>query len=93
MKQDPYLISYSKEKKKKMIFFYSEMLCEILKLRYEYSFKDITDKDVLSELPGLRNFTRTEVDKIYMKAIDLLNIKYDIEVIEDNPFAFKDHRK
>lgn len=93
MEKDPYLIGYNKEKNRKMIFFYVEMLCEILKLRYEYGFKDITDKDVLSELPGLRNFTRTEVDKIYINAIELLNVKYDIEVVEDNPFVFKDNRK
>lgn len=93
MKKDSYLILYNKEKNRKMIFFYIDMLCEILKLRYEYGFKDITDKDVLSELPELRNFTRTEVDKIYINAIDLLKVKYDIEVVEDNPFVFKDNRK
>lgn len=93
MKKDPYLVGYNIQKNRKMIFFYSEMLCEILKLRYEYGFKDITDKDVLSELPGLRNFTKTEVDKIYMNAIDLLKVKHDIEVIQDNPFVFKDNRK
>lgn len=93
MKKDSYLICYNKEKNRKMNFFYVEMLCEILKLRYEYDFKDITDKDVLSELPELRNFTRTEVDKIYFNAIDLLKVKYDIEVVKDNPFVFKDNRK
>ncbi len=93
MKQDPYLIGYNREKNRKMIYFYVEMLCEILKLRYEYGFKDITDKDVLSELPSLRNFTKSEVDKIYTNAIELLRIKYNIEVIQDNPFVFKDNRK
>lgn len=93
MKSESCLFCYNEIKNNKMIYFYVEMLCEILKLKCDFGIKNITDKDVLRELPSLRNFNGKEVDKIYNNALDLLKIKYDIEVIEDNPFIFKDNRK
>ena len=93
MNKDPYITGYNNEKNRKMNFFYTDLLCEILKLRYEYGFKDLTKKDILIELPSLRNFTKSEIDIIYQNAFELLNIKYNVEVLQDNPFVFKDNRK
>ncbi len=48
MNKDPYITGYNNEKNRKMNFFYTDLLCEILKLRYEYGFKELTKKDILS---------------------------------------------
>ena len=56
-------------------------------------FDNINKKDVLSELPSLRDFTKTKIDEIYENAVKLLHIKYNVEIIQDNPFVFKDNRQ
>ncbi len=89
MENNAYEIGYSRQKTKKLSYFYSDLLSELLLLRYEFGFKDVSKKDVLSELPSLREFTNKEVEKIYNNAIELLKIKSNIITINDNPFSFK----
>ena len=55
-------------------------------------YENINRKDVLNELPSLRDFTKKKIDEIYENAIKLLHIKYNVEIIQDNPFVFKDNR-
>ena len=93
MKKDIFEDIYKRQKNSKKEYLYTELLCEIIMLRYEYVYENINRKDVLNELPSLRDFTKTKIEEIYENAIKLLHIKYNIEIIQDNPFVFKDNRK
>lgn len=57
-------------------------------LRYEFVYEGIYKKDVLDELTSLKDFIKTKIEVIYENATKLLNIKYNIEIIQDNPFIF-----
>ncbi|MDD6224393.1 MAG: hypothetical protein PUB18_05285 [bacterium] len=92
MKEDIFKDIYKRQKNRKKEFLYTELLCEIIMLRYEFVYENINRKDVLNELPSLRDFTKTKIDEIYENAIKLLHIKYNVEIIQDNPFVFKDNR-
>lgn len=93
MKEDIFKDIYKRQKNKKKEFLYTEFLCEIIMLRYEFVYEDINRKDVLNELPSLRDFTKTKINEIYENAIKLLRIKYNIEIIQDNPLVFKDNNE
>lgn len=84
MKQDLYIFDYNAEKNRKIDFFYSELLCEILFLQFKYGFKNLDKKNILNELPSLRNFNNNDIDKIYQNTINLLRIKYNIEFLQNN---------
>lgn len=43
----------------------------------------------MKELPGIRELKPIQVKIIYEKAIKLLELKYDVIVLQDNPFVFK----
>lgn len=88
-KLDVYDELYFKQKGRKESYFYSQLLCEIIKLRYELGYKEVGKKDVLQELPNLRNFKVDEINTIFKNAIDLLRIKHQLIVLEDNPFSIK----
>lgn len=79
---------YNSHKERKIREFYVDLLCEILLLRFEFSCKNVTKKDVLSELPSLREFKRKEVEKIYNDSLKMLDLKYNIKVLNDNPLEF-----
>ena len=44
MKQDLYIFDYNAEKNRKIDFFYSDLLCEILFLQFKYGFKNLDKK-------------------------------------------------
>lgn len=92
MKKDIFEDTYKRQKNRKKEYLYTELLCEIIMLRYEFVYENITKKDVLDELPSLNDFTKIKIEEIYENAIKLLNIKYSIEIIQDNPFVFKDNK-
>ena len=52
-------------------------------------YDNISKADVLKELPGIRELKPIQVKTIYEKAIKLLELKYDVIVLQDNPFVFK----
>lgn len=93
MKKDIFEDVYKRQKNRKKEYLYTELLCEIIMLRYELVYDNINKKDVLSELPSLRDFTKTKIDEIYENAVKLLHIKYNVEIIQGNPFVFKDNRQ
>ncbi len=79
---------YNKQKEKIIRGFYVDLLCEILLLHNNLQYKDISKKDVLSELPSLREFKGEEVEKIYKDSLKMLSFKYNIKVIGTNPLKF-----
>ncbi|WP_301082360.1 hypothetical protein [Thomasclavelia cocleata] len=89
MKINSYDQAYNIHKQRKIKVHYVDLLCEILLLTYEFSFKDKTKKDVLNELPGIREFKSTEVNKIYNDSLKMLELKYQIKVLNDSPLKFK----
>lgn len=92
MKKDIFDDMYFRERARMEKYFYTQLLCEIIMLRFLNVYDNITKKDVLSELPCLRNFKVPDVESIYKNAITLLSLKHNVEVISDNPFVFKDNR-
>ncbi len=88
MKKNCYDELYNIHKERKIRAFYVDLLCEILLLRYEFSYKETTKKDVLSELPSLREFKSTEVEKIYNDSLKILELRYRIKVLDDSPLKF-----
>lgn len=88
MKNNDYDKVYLLQKERKIRGFYVDLLCELLLLRYEYSYTDITRKDILSELPSLREFKSSEVDEIYNDSIKMLELKYGIKVLNDTTLKF-----
>ena len=77
--------SYNKEKSRIIEYFYSQLLCEIIRIRWELCYENICKKDLLEELPDLRNFKSDEIVRIYKNAIQLLEVKHRIVVTNDNP--------
>lgn len=92
MKKESWDILYDRHKNRKIFAFYTELLCELLLLRFEFSFDNIMKKDILKELPSLREFTSKDVENIYQSAIKMLDLKYNVLVLQENPFVFKDNR-
>lgn len=93
MSKDIFEKSYEIHKQRKFEFIYVDFLCEIMLERFLNVDENISKKQVLSELPGIRELKTEEVQTIYNKALNLLKLKYDIEVLSDDPFTFRDHRK
>lgn len=89
MKKDPWDKYYNKAKELRINAIYADTLCELILLRYEYVYDKISKVDVLKELPGIRELKPIQVKTIYEKAIKLLELKYDVIVLQDNPFVFK----
>ena len=93
MKKDIFEKSYDIHKQRKFKFIYVDFLCEVILERFLIVDNNITKKQILSELPGIRELKTKEVQAIYDKALKLLRLKYDIEVLSDDPFTFADHRE
>lgn len=72
-------MNYKQAINEKIIISYTELLSEIIFIYYENK-KEITKKDILSELPSIREFKKTEVDTIYSNAIKLVKEKYNINI-------------
>lgn len=72
-------LNYKQMINEKIINSFSDLLSEIIFIYYENK-KEITKKKILSELPSIREFKKTEVDTIYSNAIELVKEKYNIEI-------------
>lgn len=83
---------YERDKERRINAIYSDVLCELLLLRYELVFENIYKKDILKEIPGIRELKPKQIEIIYEKAIKLLQLKYDVTVIQDSPFIFTDNK-
>lgn len=89
MEKNVYNEVYNLHKQRKIRAFYVDLLCEFLLLTYEFSYENKTKKDILSELPSLREFKSIEVDKIYNDSLKILELRYKIKVLNDSPLKFK----
>lgn len=93
MVKDPWDKYYNKLKERKINSIYSDVLCEFLLLRYELVYKDIYKRDILKELPGIRELKPRVVENIYNKAVKLLELKYNVRIVQEDPFVFEDLEK
>ena len=82
-------MTINKAKELQINAIYADALCELILLRYEYVYDNISKADVWKELPGIGELKPIQVKTIYEKAIKLLELKYDVIVLQDNPFVFK----
>ena len=89
MKKNPWDKYYNNAKELRINAIYADTLCELILLRYEYVYDNISKADVLKELPGIRELIPIQVKTIYEIAIKLFELKYDVIVLQDNPFVFK----
>lgn len=80
---------YKRDTKIKFIFLYTELITEILLSKYECGYNNETKESILNEIIGLKYFTKKEINIIFNKAIKLLEIKYNIQIINLNPIEFK----
>ncbi len=58
------------------ISYYTDLLSDLI-LHYYKNKKEFTKKDILSELSGVRELKKTEVDTIYNTAIENAKTKYN----------------
>lgn len=58
------------------ISYYTDLLSDLI-LYYYQNKKEFTKKDILSELSGVRELKKTEVDTIYNNAIENAKTRYN----------------
>ncbi len=58
------------------ISYYTDLLSDLI-LYYYQNKKEFTKKDILSELSGVRELKKTEVDTIYNTAIENAKTRYN----------------
>lgn len=80
---------YKKDTRRSFKYLYTEIITEMLLSKYYCSYEDETKENILSEVIGLKYFTKKEIDIIFDNAIKLLEIKYNIQVINLVPIEFK----
>ncbi len=71
-------MNYKVEIRYKIMQSYINLICEFSNI-YRKNEIEITKKELLSELPNLRIFTKDEVDKIFQSGISKAKSKYSIE--------------
>ncbi|MCM1052600.1 MAG: hypothetical protein NC483_01295 [Ruminococcus sp.] len=72
-------MNYKNEIKEKTLNSYSDLLSDIIYIYYKNK-KDISKKDILMELLTIRELKRSEVDTIFGNAIELVKVKYSIDI-------------
>ncbi len=60
------------------ISYYTDLLSDLI-LHYYKNKKEFTRKDILSELLGVRELNKTEVDIIYNNAIENAKARYNMK--------------
>lgn len=73
-------MSYKSEINKKILDSYTDILCEVICIYHKHN-KKITKKEILSELPSLREFKNEEVNFIFNNALKLVK-KYNIDLTQ-----------
>ena len=87
--EDVYEKLYKRNTKRRFSFLYTELITEMLLEKYYGIFEKETKESILNEVVGLRYFTKKEIDNIFNNAIKLLEIKYNLQVIDLNPIKFE----
>lgn len=72
-------MNYKELINEKILKAYTELLSDIIYI-YNDNKIDMTKKNLLSELPGIRELKKSEVDIILSNSIELTKIKYNINV-------------
>lgn len=71
-------MNYKELISEKILKAYTELLSDIIYI-YNDNKIDMTKKNLLSELPGIRELKKSEVDIILSNAIELTKEKYNID--------------
>lgn len=71
-------MNYKELINEKILKAYTELLSDIIYI-YNDNKIDMTKKNLLSELPGIRELKKSEVDIILSNAIELTKEKYNID--------------
>lgn len=71
-------MNYKELINEKILKAYTELLSDIIYI-YNDNKIDMTKKNLLSELPGIRELKKSEVDSILSNAIELTKEKYNID--------------
>lgn len=74
-------MNYKELINKKILDVNIELLSDIIYIYYDNKI-DITKKNLLSELPGIRELKKSEVDNILNNSIELTKVKYNIDVLK-----------